>query len=744
MLASSPELGTQSLSSIADTPDRGTLVNYDRRTAQSKSGAYTSHRVQVSEDHAIRAIVTGKLNIPTPSGDQLQLKYERHAENTNGNWTWVGRLAGDVAQEAIITFGEKAVFGSIPQGNGRPDLQLTTRAGKLWVVETDPRLAPSTDRRERDTIVPVAAGRARLAASSSPSTSKATSTSTSEKSSHNTIDVALGYTGGFATKFGGQSQAVTRLTHLVEINNQAYVNSQINGSVRLVGTQQVNYTDSSTNKSALVDLTGHSGSARTTVPASLLPLRAARDEFGADLVALVRVYEFSHEGCGIAWLLGANQQSIVPSEDESFGYSIISNLPDGQSAPGTDGKNYFCSKETLAHELAHLMGSAHDAENAKSDTGVQEYGRFVYSFGMKTDPTTGNFYTIMSYGDDNQTPFRVFSNPNVSICGGLACGVVNQVDNARSLNQTIPVVAGFRASAVAEVGAPGDFNGDGRSDVLWREGASGRNQIWLSANAATQQAMTGVPVASWEIVGTGDFNADGRADAVWRDSATGRNQIWLSGNSGTLLAVTTVPVRSWEIVGTGDFNGDGRSDLLWRDSATGRNQIWLSGSSGTPQAVASITTLSWKVAGVGDFNADGRSDILWRDSASGMNEIWLAGNASTRQAVTSVAAQSWKVVGIGDFNSDGRSDIVWRDSDSGRNSIWLSGQSSTQQSMATVTSSAWRIVQVGDFNADGRSDLVWRNSANGSNVVWLGGSATTTQGMATVPSQSWEIVPSRP
>ena len=128
--------GRNPAASIANAPDRGALIGYEPQAKAVRQGAHTSHPISVSESHAIRAIVTGSIEIPAPDGSRLSVKYERHAENTDGNWTWVGRVAGgDPRQEAIITFGEKAVFGSIPRGAGRPALSITTGGGKLWITE---------------------------------------------------------------------------------------------------------------------------------------------------------------------------------------------------------------------------------------------------------------------------------------------------------------------------------------------------------------------------------------------------------------------------------------------------------------------------------------------------------------------------------------------------------------------------------------------------------------------------------
>jgi hypothetical protein len=69
------------------------------------------------------------------------------------------------------------------------------------------------------------------------------------------------------------------------------------------------------------------------------------------------------------------------------------------------------------------------------------------------------------------------------------------------------------------------------------------------------------------VVSTGDFNGDGKADIVWRDTV-GDTSIWLMNGAAVLSAggLGNVPT-TWSIVQTGDYNGDGMSDLLWRDTS---------------------------------------------------------------------------------------------------------------------------------------------------------------------------------
>ena len=278
-----------------------------------------------------------------------------------------------------------------------------------------------------------------------------------------------------------------------------------------------------------------------------------------------------------------------------------------------------------------------------------------------------------------------------------------------------------------------DFNGDG-SDILWRS-TTGQLSDWLGqANGGfvgnDANAFSVVPT-SWTIVGTGDFNGDGRDDILWRNT-NGQLSDWLGNANGGFTpndanAATSVPTN-WSVVGTGDFNGDGRDDILWRNTA-GQLSDWLGNANGgfTPNdanAFRNVPT-NWHVAGVGDFNGDGRDDILWRNDAGQLSD-WL-GNANggftpnDANAATS-APLSWSIVGTGDFNGDGRDDILWR-SNTGQLSDWLGNANGSftpnDANAFTSVPTSWSVVAVGDYNGDGRDDILWRNS-NGQLSDWLG------------------------
>src|SRR5947208_4050622 len=128
------------------------------------------------------------------------------------------------------------------------------------------------------------------------------------------------------------------------------------------------------------------------------------------------------------------------------------------------------------------------------------------------------------------------------------------------------------------VAARFDFSGAGRSDVLWRNSATGENYLYLM-NGATVRAegfVRQVADPSWKIAGVGDFDGDGKADIVWRNSATGENYMYLM-NGTTVRAegfLKQVADPNWKIAAVGDYNGDGKSDLLWRNSSTGENYLY--------------------------------------------------------------------------------------------------------------------------------------------------------------------------
>jgi len=192
-----------------------------------------------------------------------------------------------------------------------------------------------------------------------------------------------------------------------------------------------------------------------------------------------------------------------------------------------------------------------------------------------------------------------------------------------------------------------------------------------------------------------DFNGDGKSDILWRDSVTATSSMWLM-NGGTPSPTYTPSVAStdWQVVGIGDFNGDGKDDILWRDGVTATSSMWLmDGGTPSPTYTPSVASTDWQVVGIGDFNGDGKDDILWRDSVTATSSMWLMDGGTPSPTYTpSVASTDWQVVGIGDFNGDGKSDILWRDSVTATSSMWLmDGGTPSPTYTPSVASTDWQV-----------------------------------------------------
>ena len=285
-----------------------------------------------------------------------------------------------------------------------------------------------------------------------------------------------------------------------------------------------------------------------------------------------------------------------------------------------------------------------------------------------------------------------------------------------------------------------DFNGDGMSDVLWRD-TGGDVGMWLMNGAAISQAagVANVPTV-WSAVGQRDFNGDGKADILWTDTS-GDVGMWLmNGTQITQAAgVANVPTV-WSVAGTGDFNGDGKGDILWHDTS-GNVGIWLMNGTQIVQAAAvgNAPPSVWSIAGTGDFNGDGKTDILWIDSSGDVGVWFMNGTQIASAAGIGKAPPGWSIVGTGDFNGDGTSDILWRDT-AGDIGIWFmsGGQISQAVGIGNVPN-VWSVAETGDFNGDGKSDILWHDTSGNVGVWFMNGAQISfATGIANVPTV-WSI-----
>jgi len=311
-------------------------------------------------------------------------------------------------------------------------------------------------------------------------------------------------------------------------------------------------------------------------------------------------------------------------------------------------------------------------------------------------------------------------------------------------------------------GISDDFSGSGLSDILWRNSSNGELDVWNATNlnpnsnyTFSPQELAVVPAAGWTLETVGDYNGDGKVDLLWRNNSTGEVDVWNSTSASTVGFTTStlaeVPTV-WALQqSAADFNGDGLADLVWRNTSTGELDLWSSKGNAsetyTTQSLG-VIPLVWSPQEFGDFNGDGRADIIWRNSSTNEVDVWSSkvgtGVAFNTQDL-GVIPTVWLMQGVGDFNGNGNDGLVWRNTSNGEVDIWTFTGNSTlsvaTQEVAVVPTN-WNLVAVGDYNGDGKADLLWQNASNGEIDVWLSNSGAgvsfTFHELSVVPA-AWHV-----
>jgi hypothetical protein len=240
------------------------------------------------------------------------------------------------------------------------------------------------------------------------------------------------------------------------------------------------------------------------------------------------------------------------------------------------------------------------------------------------------------------------------------------------------------------VSAQGNLNGDGTPDLIWRNQETGSVGVWLmdgitASSTAVLWPATNPGDSDWVPMTTGDFDGDGKTDVIWRNSASGRVIVWLMRGTTRVSTTTLWPTTNpgdadWIPMAAGDFNSDGKSDLVWRNATTGRVIVWLMNGitrilTPTIWPATNVDDSAWVPLVAGDFNSDGKSDLVWRNAVTGRVVVWLMDgitrtSAPTIWPATNAGDSDWVPRAAGDFNGDGQSDVIWRNTTSGRVIVW--------------------------------------------------------------------------
>lgn len=217
----------------------------------------------------------------------------------------------------------------------------------------------------------------------------------------------------------------------------------------------------------------------------------------------------------------------------------------------------------------------------------------------------------------------------------------------------------FVAEAVA------DLNHDGRTDILGPIDQSGTSSlpVLLGEAANTFNSVTSTfpfPVSGSTSVVVGDINHDGNLDAILVDTM----QPLLGNGDGTFRLGRPIsteipgvfPGKPF-VVGAGDLDGDGNLDLVSTMSAPAGVEIFYGNGDGTFAAPVFLpTTRTFFQVAVADMDNDGKPDLVLADN-NGLAVIHNTGGRSFGPEIHYLPGTSGFFT-VADLNGDGLPDVV--------------------------------------------------------------------------------------
>ena len=338
-------------------------------------------------------------------------------------------------------------------------------------------------------------------------------------------------------------------------------------------------------------------------------------------------------------------------------------------------------------------------------------------------------------------------------------GVVNSGD-----------LLGVQAAAV------GDFNGDGKLDIVSIAGGVWEIDVALGNGDGTFQApiVNTFTFPQWTspyAIAVGDFNGDGNLDlAVWCTYAPENYNeliIFLGNGNGTFTYSNTYTApNAYASPGSNslyvaDFNGDGKLDVAALSPTCGSGNPWyscvyiyLGNGDGTFQTGAWYTTTdpnhpnnvnAYGMA-VGELGTSGQPDIAVTQS-NGMVVLLNNGNGTFGTAAyydDGISNPSEIGIAIGQVRTGQKNDIVISSYRYGDVILYLNQGNGTFALQGSVGqapggSASW-LVSMADINGDKKLDLVATDSVGEIWTFYGKGNGTFTAGPV-YPVQYWEQAP---
>ncbi|MBI1290295.1 hypothetical protein GC173_03505 [bacterium] len=340
--------------------------------------------------------------------------------------------------------------------------------------------------------------------------------------------------------------------------------------------------------------------------------------------------------------------------------------------------------------------------------------------------------------------------------------------------QSFSSATSFAVSVAPTDLIPGDFNGDGITDLAVANAGANSVSILIGNEDAgdpgsgdgTFAAPVNYAVEDWPTTITkGDFNGDGVTDLAVSNADANTISVLLgnedAGNPGfgDGTFATHAPFASGNLpqgIATGDFNGDGIADLVVANGTAHTISVLL-GNEDVGNAGFGDGTFATPVAyGVGtspigvstaDFNGDGIADLVSANLNASTVSVLLGnedvgnpgfGDGTFASQVTYAVGSGPRSVTTGDFNGDSIVDIAVTSSSVASVSVLLGNEDAGNPGFGDGTFAAHTTYTVGtdptwiiaaDFNGDGITDLATANFLSDNISVLVGNEDAGSPGL---------------
>jgi uncharacterized delta-60 repeat protein len=398
------------------------------------------------------------------------------------------------------------------------------------------------------------------------------------------------------------------------------------------------------------------------------------------------------------------------------------------------------AKISINHNTNVIEGGTNEPLSITLDTPAPA-GGLVVKYATTGSTTTASDYSLTAGNNITAVTadtFTIAAGATTANLNVIAAKDIVSTPPYKTFIINLPEVVYFDSSSYSAGAQPGsiaagDFNGDGISDLVTANvnngNISGNVSVLLSGGGtSTSTSTTNFDVGSSapSFVTVGDFNGDGKSDLVTANSFSNDVSVLLGNGKGSFgTPIKSMVGSSPNSIAVSDFNGDGKSDLAVIHAG---KQVSIvigngDGSFGTPTNFElGVGVLNAESVIVGDFNGDGKFDVATANLGTDNISVLLAaknGGFETSNFTNFKVGTLPNSIAVGDLNGDGKSDLVTANLDSTASVLLGNGDgsfgSATNIGVGGLEAKA---VKIGDFDGDGKADLATANfSSNNISVL---------------------------